>query len=439
MSELVDLTVGDLAKLKRSLGKESVSAFDVDFELRLMLFVSAWISGTPPTVGQEIYMRSVRSHLGWSTFHEKLLQGKVDRLPAYELSLFHIAGESGEFAEVLYRVAVATCLLEQDLNDGQTAFLKNAQEHLLGSRGDVIERVNSEIGAYFSKELDALQPASNLSVHIEEGDRTLEEYLGDLGNLVGLDSVKAEVKRLISFLQIQEKRKAHDLNQIPLSLHMVFTGNPGTGKTTVARLLAHILRALGMLKKGHLVETDRSGLVGQYVGHTALKTAELVRTALDGVLFIDEAYSLAQGSEGDFGQEAIDALVKRMEDHRDRLVVIVAGYKNEMEGFIKTNPGLRSRFSIYVSFDDYAPEELLAIFDILCEKNEYTLSGEARERILGVFEDAVRLAGDEFGNGRYVRNLFESTLRNQAMRLSGVAHDLDRENLSLILPVDLGQ
>lgn len=439
MSELVDLTVGDLAELKRSLAKDSVSAFDVDFELRLMLFVSAWISGTSPTVGQEVYMRSVRSHMGWSAFHEKLLQGKVDHLPSYELSLFHIAGESPEFAEVLYRVAVATCLSEKELNDDQTAFLKNAQEHLLGTRVDVIQRVNSEIGAYFSKELDALQPASSLSVHIREGDRTLEEYLEDLANLAGLDSVKSEVKRLISFLQIQERRKAHDLNQIPLSLHMVFTGNPGTGKTTVARLIAHIFRALRVLKKGHLVETDRSGLVGQYVGHTALKTAELVNTALDGVLFIDEAYSLAQGSESDFGQEAIDALVKRMEDHRDRLVVIVAGYKNEMEGFIKTNPGLRSRFSIYVDFNDYAPEELLAIFDGLCEKNEYTLSGEARERILGVFENAIRSAGAEFGNGRYVRNLFESSLRNQAMRLSGVTHDLDRENLSLILPVDLGQ
>ena len=439
MSELVSLTVANLPGLKAELAKGPISSFDVDYELRLMLFVSAWIGGTAPTVGQQAFTRSVRMHMRWSAFHERLLQGKIDKETSYELSLFHIAEDSSEFADILYRVALTMCLLEGDLNESQINFLKNVQEHVMKSRADAIQDVNAEIGTYFSKKLDALGLESSSTVTIQQGDKTLEEYLQELDGLIGLDSVKDEVKRLISFLQIQEKRKAHDLSQIPMSLHMVFSGNPGTGKTTVARLIAHIFRALGISKKGHLVETDRSGLVGQFVGHTAIKTAELVNKALDGVLFVDEAYSLASGGEGDFGSEAIDSLVKRMEDHRDRLIVIVAGYKNEMEEFIRTNPGLRSRFSIHVDFDDFTPDQLLEIFDIFCEKNEYVLSEEGRVRIREVFQEAIDTSGNEFGYGRYVRNLFEATLRNQAMRLSRLTGDLDRESLSLILPIDLGR
>jgi stage V sporulation protein K len=439
MSELLELSLGDVLELKRDLTKKGITSFDIDYELRLMVFVSSLIDGSPVTTGQDTFQRLVRQHMGWSFFYQQLLQGKIDKQTSYDMGQFRIAAEHIKFADVLYRTSLVTCLLQGDLTGDQIAFLKNVQERLLRSRGNLIEIANGKIGQHFSKELGEIAPTSSGTFSQDEDDKTLDEYLAELDNLVGLNSVKSEVKRLISFLQIQEKRKAHDLAQIPMSLHMVFTGNPGTGKTTVARLVARIYKALGVLKQGHLVETDRTGLVGQYVGHTAMKTADLVDTARNGVLFIDEAYSLAQGGETDFGQEAIDALVKRMEDYRDELIVIVAGYKDEMETFTEANPGLRSRFSTYINFNDYDPDELLQILDILCKKSEYNLTDEARSRAREVFSDATISAGNKFGNGRYVRNLFESTVRNQAMRLSTLPGDLDRESLSELRAVDLGR
>ncbi len=439
MSELLELSLGDVLELKRDLTKKGITSFDIDYELRLMVFVSSLIDGSPVTTGQDTFQRLVRQHMGWSFFYQQLLQGKIDKQTSYDMGQFRIAAEHIKFADVLYRTSLVTCLLQGDLTGDQIAFLKNVQERLLRSRGNLIEIANGKIGQHFSKELGEIAPTSSGTFSQDEDDKTLDEYLAELDNLVGLNSVKSEVKRLISFLQIQEKRKAHDLAQIPMSLHMVFTGNPGTGKTTVARLVARIYKALGVLKQGHLVETDRTGLVGQYVGHTAMKTADLVDTARNGVLFIDEAYSLAQGGETDFGQEAIDALVKRMEDYRDELIVIVAGYKDEMKTFTEANPGLRSRFSTYINFNDYDPDELLQILDILCKKSEYNLTDEARSRAREVFSDATISAGNEFGNGRYVRNLFESTVRNQAMRLSTLPGDLDRESLSELRAVDLGR
>ncbi len=265
----------------------------------------------------------------------------------------------------------------------------------------------------------------------------LDDVMKSLDGLIGLASVKSEVRKLASFIDIQLKRKARGLKVAPISYHCVFTGNPGTGKTTVARILAKVYREMGIVKKGHLVETDRSGLVAEYVGQTAVKTNKIIDSALDGVLFIDEAYSLVQGSENDYGREAISTLLKRMEDDRDRLVVILAGHTEEMKQFIDSNPGLQSRFNRYIEFPDYNAEELAKIFLLNLERNQYTCDGYVRASIVDIMELAVKNKDRNFGNARYVRNLFESAIQRQAVRLSSVA-PVTTEMLSELTLHDLG-
>ncbi|MDO4955603.1 MAG: DUF4236 domain-containing protein [Bacteroidales bacterium] len=258
----------------------------------------------------------------------------------------------------------------------------------------------------------------------------------ELQELIGLHLVKEEVNRLINFIKIQQTRKKNGLKTTPISYHCVFTGNPGTGKTTVARIIANIYQDLGILKKGHLVETDRSGLVAEYVGQTAVKTNKIIDSALDGVLFIDEAYSLVQGSNNDYGMEAISTLLKRMEDDRDKLVVILAGYSNEMKDFINSNPGLQSRFNRYIHFIDYSEDELVEIFKLSLSKHEYTIKNEAIDVLHCVIRNAIEHKDKNFGNGRYVRNLFEKTIENQASRLASEPN-LTKDTLSEILPDDI--
>ena len=242
----------------------------------------------------------------------------------------------------------------------------------------------------------------------------------ELNGLIGLSSVKSEVIKLSNFIRIQKSRETSGLKVANISCHCVFTGNPGTGKTSVARILARIFGELGVLKKGHLVETDRSGLVGEYVGQTAVKTNKVIDEALDGVLFIDEAYSLVDGGKEDYGKEAITTLLKRMEDDRDRLVVVLAGYTSEMEKFINTNPGLQSRFNRYIEFPDYTEGELCEIFLSCLKSNQYEATPEAIEKLHDVISNAISSKDRHFGNGRYVRNLFEKTIERQATRLSTV-------------------
>ena len=248
---------------------------------------------------------------------------------------------------------------------------------------------------------------------------TLEELLAELDGLCGLEKVKADVKSLINLVKVRRLREEAGLPVPPMSLHLVFLGNPGTGKTTVARLLAKIYHAMGVLSRGQLVEVDRSGLVAGFVGQTAIKTGEVVQKAIGGVLFIDEAYALAsQDNANDFGHEAVEVLLKGMEDHRDDLIVIVAGYTGPMERFIHSNPGLESRFNKYFHFDDYDAGELLAIFRSLCKKNGYALSPEGEAWAEGALRELYENRDENFGNARDVRNLFERAVARQADRVA---------------------
>ncbi|MCI9609621.1 MAG: AAA family ATPase [Oscillibacter sp.] len=263
----------------------------------------------------------------------------------------------------------------------------------------------------------------------------LEDLQKELDGYIGLSAVKQEVRNLIDLVKIHQLREKNGLPVTELSLHMVFSGSPGTGKTTIARLMARIFHSLGILSKGQLVEVDRAGLVAGYVGQTALKTRKAVEKALGGVLFIDEAYALNGPSGNDFGQEAIDTILKAMEDHRDDLVVIAAGYDNLMNRFIHSNPGLESRFNRFLHFEDYSPEELLAIFKTRCEKGCYDLEEEAA----GLVQDFLREENRDpasFGNARGVRNVFERILICQANRLAGQEH-VTREDLTKLTAADV--
>ena len=262
----------------------------------------------------------------------------------------------------------------------------------------------------------------------------MEDLLAELDSYIGLGAVKEEVHNLINMVQVYKLRREHDLPTTDMSLHMVFTGNPGTGKTMMARMMARIYRSLGILSKGQLVEVDRSGLVAGYVGQTALKTQKVIEKAMGGVLFVDEAYSLNGKSENDFGQEAIDTLLKAMEDHRDDLVVIVAGYTDLMDKFIHSNPGLESRFNRFLLFEDYSLDELMAIFKMRCGKG-YILSPEA-EPLVRDYIAEESADGGGFGNARGVRNIFEHILVAQNNRLAKL-DTVTRDDLMTLLPEDV--
>ncbi len=263
----------------------------------------------------------------------------------------------------------------------------------------------------------------------------IEEILSELDQLIGLAEVKKLVREVYAFAEIQKRRQKLRLMTEPLVLHMIFKGNPGTGKTTVARIIGKILQEIGILQRGHIIEVERADLVGEYIGHTAQKTREQLRKAYGGILFIDEAYSLARGGEKDFGKEAIDCLVKGIEDHRGEVILILAGYRQEMERFLDANPGLRSRFPIHIDFPDYSQQELLAIAEQMCKKRQYQLSSQARMHIARL---ACAHQNGYSGNARTVRNIIERAIRRQAVRLLEKSL-LTREDLMLLESEDIAE
>lgn len=379
----------------------------------------------------------------------------VEDLPTYEKFKDEILGTTSfhESIRETMQKALQT-LANADVNakasDGHEDFLVCLAIHgysreyeqqyrvMMHRIASVVAKVDDEVTASESEWLSTI-----LSDEQEEASASQEETIAPLAidrldEMIGLETVKTSIHSLNNYICMMQKRQEAGMKTPAMSYHCVFTGNPGTGKTTVARILAGIYKDLGVLQKGHLVETDRSGLVAEYVGQTAVKTNKIVDKALDGVLFIDEAYALNQGGSEDYGKEAIATLLKRMEDNRDRLVVILAGYTDEIEQFINSNPGLRSRFNRYICFPDYSAEELFDIFLLQTPKNDYVLSEEARDCLKKHFEAKIAQKSKDFGNARYVRNLFEKTIEMQANRLASVPH-LTKELMAELVLTDVQQ
>lgn len=315
---------------------------------------------------------------------------------------------------------------------------KSQTQSTLEQEMDALSRAQAalmEAAMKFNRENDIPVPGAATRQQAETQQAQAEEKkpetdpMEDLNELIGLTGIKHDVRELYDFTKIQKLRKDAGMKTVPVSMHLVFTGNPGTGKTTVARILARLYKQIGVLSTGQLVECDRSGLVAGYVGQTAVKTQKKIEEAMGGVLFIDEAYSLARSADQgtDFGQEAIDTILKAMEDHRDEFVVIVAGYTKPMETFIHSNPGLQSRFNKFIEFPDYTVDELLAIFDLNCRKYEYVPDPEAREQVKTLLMLRKAQMPENFANAREVRNLFETIITNQARRIAVLEHPTKEE------------
>lgn len=315
-----------------------------------------------------------------------------------------------------------------ELSEGQLKQLSSIHyyEDILKMLGEDIEMEPIEEDAS-SADISVDKPKKKIDFSKEE---IATDPYQELEKLVGMNEIKADVLKLVDVVKMQQVRKEMGMKTIPMSLHLVFTGNPGTGKTTVARILAKIYKEIGILSTGQLVEVDRSGLVAGYVGQTALKTQEKIDAAIGGILFIDEAYTLMKEGN-DFGQEAVDTLLKAMEDYRDNFVVIVAGYPEQMNSFVNSNPGLKSRFNKYFHFPDYTADEMIEIFFSMCSEYNYRLEVEAEQKIRSYFQDKCASKDKGFANARDVRNAFEIIVGNQATRLMNIKDAIERDMLTI--------
>lgn len=305
----------------------------------------------------------------------------------------------------------------------------------------VIKQVeNGEISV--NQALSIMRKTTNSSV-IKVGEQPTQsdqvtQIMRELDCLIGLDSVKQLINEVHAYVEIQQKRMSVNLVSEPTVLHMIFMGNPGTGKTTVARIIGKLFLAMGVLNKGHIVEVERADLVAEYIGQTAQRTREQLRKASGGVLFIDEAYALARGGEKDFGKEAIDTIVKTMEDQRTNIIIILAGYSKPMEEFLQTNPGLKSRFPIIIKFPDYSTFELFRIAEMMLQQREYQLSKGARRKMFRLIEELKSGNMENFGNARTIRNIIEKSIRRQAVRLVDKSN-ISRTELMEIIQEDLSE
>lgn len=354
---------------------------------------------------------------------------------------FNISAKDSELIwkdDLTKKLPILVALKHQDdtLFDKYCQFLYHFANIITKADSNVTTEEELLLKGIYKAIQNPLPQKENLTKVILNPAETLDEVLNELNSLIGLHEVKSEINTLLNFIKVQKAREQSGLKSSSLSYHIVFTGNPGTGKTTVARIVAKIYKHLGILTDGQLVETDRSGLVAEYVGQTAVKVNNTVNSALNGVLFIDEAYSLVGENKDDFGKEAVATLIKRMEDDRDKLVLILAGYTNEMSDFIDTNPGFKSRFNRYISFPDFLPSELFEIFESNCNKLDYQLTKEAKTKMIAIFENAYSTRDQSFGNGRFVRNIFEKVLEQQANRIAKESH-LTKEILTTITEDDI--
>ena len=440
--ELSTVFLSDIAFLSAKLGHEvSFDSFESCGFVTLLLRLR---TNAPETTdwNRLVYQAFVDRVIDMNALLSNLEKNHAQVEPSGEIFLF--ASIFAEFSpdavkkymRLMYDYSAALANIDRKLVPQEVQWLQHLERFIGNYRSFIRTNGTIKCSARPVGYRDAIRDTAAWNVAAEKPKNSNgEDAIRKLNDLIGLESVKREVITFRNFIKIQKERKKKGLSVPPTSCHLVFSGNPGTGKTTIARIMAEIFRDLGVVSKGHLIEATRADLVAGYMGQTAIKTNKVIDSALDGVLFIDEAYTLSRNSEGDYGQEAIDTLLKRMEDDRDRLVVIIAGYTNEIRNFVNSNPGLSSRFNRYIDFPDYTEEELAEIFKSLLSKYDYVMNYDAEVAMKKRIAAAVREKDNHFGNGRYVRNLFEKVIEKQANRLA-IKPSLVKGDISKILSSD---